>query len=78
MNEETRGQFKTYVCRYYHKGSWWSINIMAEDVADAEARVAKLGNLQLQGELMGTIPAWPGAGWLVRAICGIKNALNPK
>lgn len=49
---------------------------MAEDAADAEARIAKLGNLQLQGELKGTIPAGPGAGWLVKTICWIGNALN--
>lgn len=65
--------FKTYVCRYYHNGSWWALNIMAEDAADAEARVAKLGNLQLQGELKGTIPAGPGAAFFVRAICALRN-----
>lgn len=75
---DSRAPFKTYLCRYYHRGSWWSLDIMAEDAADAEARVAKLGNLQLQGELKARIPATMGAGTLVRVICSIRNALKSK
>ena len=66
--------WKTYMCRYYHDGSWWGVTICARDWQDAEARVAKLGNLQLDGELKGTIPAQiPGAGLLVRLWTTIKN-----
>lgn len=69
--------YKEFVCRYYHDGSWWSLNIMAKDVRDAEARVAKLGNLQLQGELMMTLQAFRGAGILTRAIVSLRNKFSP-
>lgn len=62
---------KEFVCRYYHDGAWWGINIHAYDAADAEARVAKLGILQLQGELMMTIPAKCCSPWLANFICWI-------
>lgn len=68
-------QFKTYVCRYYHNSSWWGLDIKAADLADAEARVAKLGNLQLQGELKMTIPVRSGA-WLPMTICTIRNTVG--
>src|SRR2546423_96649 len=64
---------KPYCCRYYHDGGWWGLEIHAFDDDDAQARAAKLGNLQLLGELKATIPAKPGAGLLVRAICRIRN-----
>lgn len=44
--------YKFYECRYFHDGSWWAVRISAKNYADAEARVSKLGNLQLQGELV--------------------------
>lgn len=64
--------FKTYDCRYFHDGKWWAVEIMAPDWADAEARVAKLGNLQLQGEVVMVIPA-RGTGWFVRAYVWLRN-----
>ncbi len=71
------GEWKEYVCRYYHDGKWWGLNVIAQNDEDAEARVAKLGNLQLLGELKGTIPAQiPGAGLLVRLWTTIKNIIG--
>jgi hypothetical protein len=65
---------KEYVCEYYHDGRWWCLNIHAKDDKDAEARVAKLGNLRLLGELGGTIPAClPGARFIVRLLVMLKN-----
>lgn len=78
QNSRNEEPFKTYVCRYFHNGSWWGLNITADDWQDAEARVAKLGNLQLEGELMATIPAKPGVGLLVRALCTIRNGFTKK
>lgn len=50
------------------------MDITAYDEHDAVVRVAKLGALQLQGELMMTIPAsLPLTGWFTRTICNIKN-----
>lgn len=73
----TETPFKTYVCRYYHNRSWWGLNIMAADLEDAKARVAKLGNLQLQGELVAGIPAnVPCSGLYVRLRTWLANCLQ--
>lgn len=71
-DDPPKQKWPEYVCRYYHDGAWWGLNISARDLADAEARVAKLGNLQLEGELKMTIPVRSGA-WLPNLICGIRN-----
>lgn len=66
--------FKTYCCEYYHEGKWWGINITARNDVDAEDRVKKLGNLQLLGELMATIPCRSRAtGFWVRAWVRLRN-----
>lgn len=46
--------FKTYECRYYHDGKWWAFDIQAPTYPDAEARVRKLGNAQIVGEVVAT------------------------
>jgi hypothetical protein len=69
MNEK----WKTYVCRYYHGGKWWALDLIAQNEEDAEARVRKLGNLQLLGEEKMRIPAVAGAGMVVRAITSLRN-----
>lgn len=66
---------REYVCRYYHDGAWWGLNIHAYDMTDAQARVAKLGNLQLNGELVMTIPVVTGS-WLPRLICWVRNLFS--
>lgn len=65
-------QTKEFVCQYYHDGGWWGLNIRAYDMADAEARCKKLGNLKLDGELVMT----SGAGLLVRAMCWLRNLFH--
>lgn len=66
--------WKVYVCRYYHDGKWWGLEITARDDADAEARMKKLGNLQLLGELKATIPAQiPCAGLIARIWTALRN-----
>lgn len=70
-------KMKTFVCRYYHNGSWWALNITAANWADAEARASKLGNLQLLGELHASIPAEiPAAGIIVRLWTALMNLLR--
>ena len=49
---------------------------MAQNNEDAEARVRKLGNLQLLGEVKARIPAVAGAGVVVRAIISIRNLFS--
>jgi hypothetical protein len=74
-----RDRFRFYACRYYHDCSWWGLNISARDQADAEARVRKLGNLQLLGEIHAIIPAGiPGAGLFARALVWIRNHIKPQ
>jgi len=65
---------KKYVCRYFHNGSWWTIQIDALDYSAAEARAERLGCLEILGELGGTIDARsPGASFFTRAICAVRN-----
>lgn len=64
---------KTYVCHYYHDGSKWGLNITAADWEDAEARVKKLGNLHLDGELKATYPI--SLGWWCKLSVAIRNFL---
>ncbi|HEY4284815.1 MAG TPA: hypothetical protein VGM62_17265 [Chthoniobacterales bacterium] len=68
--------WKTYACRYYHSGKWWGLDLSAQSNDDAEARVRKLGNLQLLGEVKATIAAGvPGAGLLAKTITSLRNSL---
>ena len=71
MNRE----WKTYACRYYHNGKWWGLDLRAEDDDDADARVRKLGNLQLLGEVKVSLPATPGAGLAVRVLTAFRNLI---
>jgi len=61
-----------FLAQYFHDGSWWSVTIYAADHDDAEIICKKLG-LQLDGELIATIPGYPGAGWIANAVCAIRN-----
>lgn len=68
--------WKKYACRYYHDGKWWALDLMAQNYEDADARVRKLGNLQLLWEVKAQIPAIAGAGILVRVITSLRNFLS--
>ena len=72
MNQE----WKTYACRYYHDGKWWALDLVAQDGDDAQARIKKLGNLQLLGEVKMQIPAWRGAGLFARLLVSSRNAIR--
>lgn len=72
---KTDTTWKTYTCRYFHEGRWWGVDIMAPSFEDAEARVQKLGNLQLLGEVAMQIPANPATGLLVRVWVALRNCL---
>ena len=69
-------RFKTYECRYYHDGTWWALQIAARDYPDAEARVRKLGNAQLSGEVVMTLPGSTPT-WAVRLITWLRTAFSP-
>jgi hypothetical protein len=68
--------WKTFACRYYHDGKWWALDLVAQSDDDVQARIKKLGNLQLLGEVKMQIPAWRGAGLLARFLVASRNALR--
>jgi len=67
--------FRVYCCRYYHDGKWWALDITAQNREDAAARVKKLGNLILDGELMAEFPA--RVGFFAKLLCAIRNFILP-
>lgn len=68
---------KWFTGTYRHDGKTWSIRFKAYDWGDAEARIAALGETELDGELVGEIPAdLPGAGRWARVICVLGNSLG--
>jgi hypothetical protein len=62
---------KTFLFRYFHNGSWWTLEIPGTNREDAQARVNKLPLAQYQGELMLTIPA--NLGLITRCTCWLRN-----
>lgn len=72
--EGTERKTKKFLTSYFHDGCRWSVEIDAYDFTDAEARVKKLGYLQLDGELIAKVPARIGFG--ARALCWIRNTFK--
>lgn len=68
-------QTKTFLTRYFHDGAWWGLEIQAYDFADAQTRCKKLG-MQLDGELVMTIPAIFQGAWFPNLILTIHSWLN--
>jgi hypothetical protein len=73
---KTKQDWQTYACRYYHDGKWWALDLVAQSHNDAEARIKKLGNLQLLGEVKMQVPAWRGAGLLTRLLVSFRNGFR--
>jgi hypothetical protein len=69
-------KFKTYECRYFHDGKWWAFDIQAPSYPDAEARVCKLGNAQIVGEVVATIRI--KTGWVARLIAWVTGLFIPR
>lgn len=61
---------KTYSCSYEHDEGNWSFTITAYDWRDAEARVAKMGSVKLEGALVEQI------GWSGRSQHPLREALS--
>ncbi len=63
-----------WVCTYRFEGTDYGITIPARTRDEAWKRLWAIGNTgTVDGELMGAIPAVPGMGWLVRAVCFMQN-----
>lgn len=70
-------KFNTFTGTYRFEGSEWSIEIRARSWGEAQARLRSIGLGRIDGELVARIPAGPGAGWLARLICAVRNAFRP-
>ena len=55
---------KTFPVSYPYKGRYWSAEILAENVADAEARLKAMAAGQVDGELLYREYVWP-VSWAV-------------
>ena len=68
---------QVYDCSYQHDGSTWGVRITAYDWDDARERVAKLGSLRLEGELVATVRCTSEtagtAGFLIGTWCNLVN-----
>jgi hypothetical protein len=62
---------KTFLYKYFHKGSWWTVEIPASDRDDAQARINKLPLAQPVGELVVKLPA--SGGMIARCLCWLRN-----
>lgn len=64
----------SWVVTYRYDGKPYGLTIIAKDAADASRRLRAIGMTgNVDGELMMTIPAGPGAGILASAICFVRN-----
>lgn len=69
-------QWKDYLCSYPfgRNGAQWSLTIRARSEAEALERLKAIGGWgTVDGQLMATIPAYPGAGLFVRAFVWLRN-----
>jgi hypothetical protein len=71
MSSQTSQEFRVYLFKYFHEGSWWQIEIPATTMDDAQARIKKLPLAQPLGELVAKFPA--NTGLLVRCLCWLRN-----
>jgi hypothetical protein len=65
---------KTFLIRYRYNGADWCIHMPAEDFDDAKARLARLTNAKIDGEVMLTIPAFTGP--LASILVGFRNTVS--
>jgi len=68
-------QEKVFLFEYYHNGARWVFEMPADDLNDAQARLRKLTWAKPLGELGGKVPAGLGLGFIVRALCWLRNSL---
>ena len=67
------GEYKNYCASYNYAGKKWALEISAKSFDDARGHLSHMSYGTVDGELMGTIPAGPGAGILVRLIVWGRN-----
>lgn len=62
-----------YLCTYYYRGNAWSLELMAESVEDAQARLKCLSQARLDGEIAMALPHADSA-WMARTLCWVLTA----
>lgn len=63
-----------YVISYQFDGSQYSITIIARDEKEASRRLRAIGMTgQVDGELVMTVPAFPGTGLWLRPLVFLRN-----
>lgn len=65
---------KAFACSYMHDGAEWGLTIHAYDLADAEARIKKLGFVRLNGEIKLVVPQ--KFGWAAKLLCWLRNLIG--
>jgi hypothetical protein len=64
-------KYRTYLFEYFHEGSWWSVELPATSMDDAQARMNKMPLAKPVGELYANIPV--RLGFAARAACVFRN-----
>jgi hypothetical protein len=69
----TEAPYKDFLCEYPFEGATWSFVIKARSHAEAWSRLERMPWATVKGEIGAVIPATPGAGIFVRALCWFRN-----
>lgn len=64
---------RKWLVDYEYDGAKYTIAVPAESRDEAVERKSAIARGTVIGELMMEIPAGPGAGWLIRAVCAVRN-----
>ena len=73
MTDERK--LKVYLYRYKALGKSWTLDIPAHSLAEANHRVSAISSTVTYDGIMegNPIPAGPGAGFLMRTLCFVRN-----
>lgn len=67
---------KTFLASYNYNGGRWNLQFQAESQDDAEARLKRMAWGEVDGELIATIPAYPGVGVMLPLVVRLRNWLR--
>jgi hypothetical protein len=56
MSSNAERVAQVYSCEYEHEGSRWGLHVKAYDLADADARLKRIGTGKVLGECVALIP----------------------
>ena len=73
MNTPLPDGWKEYCCTYRYDGKEWGFEIPARSEREARERLAAMSLGRVDGELAMSIPYFPTAGLITRAIVFLRN-----